>query len=494
MSDKTEEMAVAYAKKLHLVEFAPNKVFKDNFFNDWKNNMSSDEKDRIVDIEKCDFTQIYEHVSKLGTKLPETWNETDQAHGFCTIDGKRTEIGNYKMEPPGIYRSNTSKRGKWKKRIQPKDVTINCNKCSNDYKPPGEHQCSEGCNPKPPEGHDWALVRKQSVSWLAKWQHPITGSPIYMQMSPSSELKGEEDRQKFNTAIELGTHIERIRRKYREEWKSEDPKTKQLSIAVYLIDKFAFRAGGEKDKDAADTVGCCSLRVKHLKFHDELVVEFDFPGKASIRYKKKHKIDLGVFVGLRSLAIGKESTDLIFDQLSTDEVNTYLNKYMDKLTAKVFRTFRASQMMEVNLLKTRSYMNLEEKLEIFHTANLKVAKLCNHLRIPSTNQLKKEIFDTKRANDMAEQMKQEKIKKIRKEISEKTKTPLPAKDTSKKHYIDPRVVAAWCYTFDVPIHEIYSESLQDKFRWAKNPKLKNWIFYVVPLKQMCHLSILLMPN
>ena len=49
-------------------------------------------------------------------------------------------------------------------------------------------------------------------------------------------------------------------------------------------------AGNEKDEDEADTVGCSSLRVEHIKLHDELnsqkyVVEFDFLAKDSIRYQ-----------------------------------------------------------------------------------------------------------------------------------------------------------------------------------------------------------------
>jgi len=48
--------------------------------------------------------------------------------------------------------------------------------------------------------------------------------------------------------------------------------------------KLALRAGNEKDDESADTVGCCSLRVEHIKLHEELngkqyVVVFDFLGK-----------------------------------------------------------------------------------------------------------------------------------------------------------------------------------------------------------------------
>ena len=36
---------------------------------------------------------------------------------------------------------------------------------------------------------------------------------------------------------------------------------------VRVIDVLALRVGGEKGEDEADTVGCCSLRVEHMKFN-----------------------------------------------------------------------------------------------------------------------------------------------------------------------------------------------------------------------------------
>jgi DNA topoisomerase-1 len=37
-----------------------------------------------------------------------------------------------------------------------------------------------------------------------------------------------------------------------------------MGVAVYFLDKLALRAGHEKDDDEADTVGCCTLKVRHL--------------------------------------------------------------------------------------------------------------------------------------------------------------------------------------------------------------------------------------
>lgn len=61
--------------------------------------------------------------------------------------------------------------------------------------------------------------------------------------------------------------------------------------------QLALRAGNEKEEgETADTVGCCSLRVEHIKLYPKLddqeyVVEFDFLGKDSIRYYNKIPVE-----------------------------------------------------------------------------------------------------------------------------------------------------------------------------------------------------------
>lgn len=63
------------------------------------------------------------------------------------------------------------------------------------------------------------------------------------------------------------------------------------------VPQLALRAGNEKEEgETADTVGCCSLRVEHLKLYpendgQEFVVEFDFLGKDSIRYYNKVPVE-----------------------------------------------------------------------------------------------------------------------------------------------------------------------------------------------------------
>lgn len=198
-------------------------------------------------------------------------------YGFCTIDGHKEKIGNFRIEPPGLFRGRGEhpKMGKLKKRVEAEDIIINCS--------------SDSLIPPPPKGHKWREVRHvDSVTWLASWTENVQNQVKYIMLNPSSKLKGEKDWQKYETARRLHKSIDKIRKEYQVDWKSKEMKIRQRAVALYFIDKLALRAGNEKDEDQADTVGCCSLRVEHIKLHEakddkEYVVVFDFLGKDSIR-------------------------------------------------------------------------------------------------------------------------------------------------------------------------------------------------------------------
>ena len=83
-------------------------------------------------------------------------------------------------------------------------------------------------------------------------------------------LQGEKDFKKYETARRLYQHVDKIRAEYRNDWKSKEMRVRQRATALYFIDKLALRAGNEKDEDTADTVGCCSLRVEHIKLSEKL--------------------------------------------------------------------------------------------------------------------------------------------------------------------------------------------------------------------------------
>lgn len=72
---------------------------------------------------------------------------------------------------------------------------------------------------------------------------------------------------KFDVARRLKGCVKDIRKTYMADLKSEDSLVMQRATAMWVIDHLALRVGNDKGKDEADTVGCCSLRVEHIKLH-----------------------------------------------------------------------------------------------------------------------------------------------------------------------------------------------------------------------------------
>jgi DNA topoisomerase-1 len=370
-------------------DHAQNPTFQANFFSDFKHvlkqNGGAKSKDakhiEIEAFELCDFKAIFEHFDRLRAEkkaLPASEkkrikaekDQLEEKYKTCIMDGRKQPVGNFRIEPPGLFRGRGAhpKTGKLKARVQPEQVTINIGK--------------EAAVPEPPPGHQWAEVRNDNtVSWLAMWRENINGNFKYVFLAQSSFLKGQSDFKKFEKARELKNHVERIRADYTKELKSNLMVERQRATAMYLIDVLALRAGGEKGDDEADTVGCCSLRYEHITLEPPNKVTFDFLGKDSIRYYQQVTVKKEVFQNLKIFKKKpKGPGDDIFDRLDPSILNKHLQNYMPGLTAKVFRTYNASHTMQqqLDLIKNRGSVN--EKVVAFNAANREVAILCNHQR------------------------------------------------------------------------------------------------------------------
>ena len=140
---------------------------------------------------------------------------------------------------------------------------------------------------------------------------------------------------------------------------------RQRATALYFIDKFALRAGNEKGADKADTVGTCTLKVKHVTLESPTTVIFDFLGKDSIRYYNKLNVHKTVYHNLREFQKNKSPDDLLFDKLNTTILNKYLNSLMPGLTAKVFRTYNASHTFEKELKNANTTGTIQQKLGFY---------------------------------------------------------------------------------------------------------------------------------
>jgi len=389
MDPQAEEIAHAFGSMLNSAHNVENPTFQKNFMSDFKEvlNKTGHAKDRdgktvkITSFEKCDFQPIFNHVDaeRAAKKaMPAAEKKAIKAEKdvveapfmYCMWDGRKQKVGNFRVEPPGLFRGRGEhpKTGRFKKRVTPEQITINIGK--------------DAMVPKPPEGHKWKEAKHdQEGTWLAMWQENINGNYKYVMLAANSDVKGQSDFKKFEKARELKKHIDKIRKDYQRELKSEVMAERQRATAVYLIDQFALRAGNEKGEDEADTVGCCSLKFEHVTLRPPNTVIFDFLGKDSIRFYDEVTVDNQVFKNLKIFKRSpKKDGDEIFDRLTTSGLNKHLSNYMTGLTAKVFRTYNASYTMSRLLQEMKSTGTIPEKVKDYNDANREVAILCNHKR------------------------------------------------------------------------------------------------------------------
>lgn len=503
LSPEEEEVATMFAV-MKDTDYAAKPKFIENFWHDWRKVLGS--KHVIQNFGLCDFTPIYDwHLREKEKKkqmsaeekklLKEEKLKQEEKYMWAVVDGVKEKVGNFRVEPPGLFRGRGEhpKMGKLKKRIYPEDITINIGKKA----PIPECTIS---------GHRWKEVRHDnSVTWLAFWNDPINPKEFkYVFLAASSSLKGQSDKEKYEKARMLKDYIDNIRETYTRHFKSKDETKRQIAVATYLIDRLALRAGNEKDDDEADTVGCCTLKVENVTLLEPKSLQFDFLGKDSIRYFNTVEVDERVYAAIGDFKNGKRGGDDLFHKLDTSKLNAHLKEIMPGLTAKVFRTYNASITLD-KLLQDTTGSIAPEKVADYQRANKEVAILCNHQRSVSKSHgaqmeklegkmaeiksLIKELeIDLSRArkgkpplNDaegkpkknispevLEKRIAQNKVKLEKMSLNMRIKDDLKtvALGTSKINYLDPRISVAWCKRHEVPIEKIFNKSLLAKFAWA----------------------------
>lgn len=484
---QAEEYATMYARFID-TKYMEINAFKKNFWKDFKPSL----KDiNVSSLDEIDFSLIKKYlddekekkasISKEDKeKIKKDQLKLEEPYMFCIIDGNQQKVGNYRIEPPGIFlgRGSHPKIGRIKKRIYPEDVTLNLDK--------------EAPIPKTLHNHKWGdIIHDQNVIWLATWKEEITGKNKYVFTSLESYFKSKSDEEKFDLARKLKKKVNSMRETYEKELLNDDMKQKQLATALYFIDNLALRVGGKKDsKEQADTVGVTSLRVEHITLLEDNQIKLDFLGKDSVRYCKKIEVIPDVYKNLNLFMKDKKKKDDLFDLVSPSMLNDYLDSFMKGLTAKVWRTYNASLIFQKELDKVSSSKKLElftEKEErlnflitIFNQANTEVALLCNHQKAVNTN-LDKTID---KINDKLKELKKkkqkyqeshnkEKLLNINKKIQliklkkeSKLKMKNVSLGTSKQNYIDPRIIFAFIKKYDIPPERLFTEQLIKRFQWA----------------------------
>ncbi len=542
LTPKQEEMALAWAKKQG-TPYVEDPVFVRNFLRDFSEALGVTP---ALSVEEVDFTPVVDlvlaereakaRVTKEERKAQAAARkaqreELREIYGHAMVDGERVELANYTVEPSGIFmgRGKHPLRGRWKEGAKKRDITLNLSPDAS--RPPG----------------DWKEITwEPDALWVARWKDRLSGKMKYVWLSDTAPVKQEREAQKFDEAAELHAELERVRAYIEQGLGDPDPKRRMIATACYLIDALCLRVGDEKDADEADTVGATTLRPEHVTLHPDGTAEFRFHGKDFVRWHKKLELPEIVRQNLAELsraarpsnsgARGKKKKHptrdkpQLFPDIGSRDVNAYLSEVLPGLTAKVFRTHHATEIVRSNLKAAGVKVSDPEyeKRKAATLANLEAAILCNHTKnAPSNWAARRERFKErqrkaeervqryrlqveeytkaladirqeareKRASALAakreklEASYQKKIERAKRKVetakgrlqkardaSNKikaqeviaTKTRTWNLGTSLKSYIDPRVYYQWGQQVEYDVLErFYPQKLRQKFAWVK---------------------------
>jgi len=531
LNAEQEELATFYAVMLE-TEWVKKKAFNINFFREFRQALKNADREKyrhtgITDFKRLNFRPIYKWAMKKKEEEKERKKDKlyrarlkaekaamDEIYGYAIVDGVREKVGNYKVEPPGLFRGRGDhpKAGMLKKRLKPSQIILNIGK-------------GQPIPPCPIEGEQWGgVVHDSTVTYIAKWVENINQAHKMVYLHASSRFKGQSDMAKYEKARVLKKHIGSIREDYTKKLSSKNTVERQLATCVWIIDILSIRVGNEKDTDEeADTVGVCSFRVEHLtKFEKDtdgvFKITLDFLGKDSMRYLNTVEIPKIIFNNLRKFVHGKKKEANVFEKVDPGMVNEYLKSMMDGLSAKVFRTHNASVCLQQELSKTKNFKlaqgttnitpdksAIHEKKYFYDTCNKQVAILCNHKRTVNEEKFgessarmdekiakaQKLVKEYKRRLKIAQgkvkepgkdeakylkhdpavikgqlKRKEDAVQKLKMNKNLKIENKEVALGTSKINYMDPRITVAFCKRMELPIEKVFNKALLDKFPWA----------------------------
>ena len=160
LTDEQEELASFYAAMPEdgpQLGGASRDTFQKRFFTDFKETFPVGH--HVKEFNKCNFSAIRDHLT-LQQSLKKAATDDEKGvikadkdalvlkFGYALIDGRMEKMGNYNMEPPGLFRGRGEhpKTGMVKQRCFAESVAINV----------GEDACPPVCAMP---GHAWGSVR-----------------------------------------------------------------------------------------------------------------------------------------------------------------------------------------------------------------------------------------------------------------------------------------------------------------------------------------------
>lgn len=466
LSSLAEEMLYAYSKKSN-----NNVVFVENFVLCLQPELTSRQQELNFPI---DFVDIITKLSTL-TQPKQTLTDKEKEHyKYAKVNGKKEPLGNYLIEPPGIFmgRGDSPLIGLWKYRVKPEDVVINF---ISDSKPP-----------KPPKGHKWKEIKSDpNVSYIAYYNERIGPNVIKrkeIRFGAASSIISETDQQKFKKGSLLVQNWERMQK-----WIIDNLNTEysECALVSWLIQYTSIRIGNKKSKDEENNVvGASTLKCDNIKINGNHLT-LEFIGKDSIKFKGIYTVPDYITTAIKKLKQGKHRNDALFT-VSSNDVNHFLGMCIEGITAKCFRTAWAEKILLEEIAKTKivKSWDVNKKVYVIKSMILEVSKKLNHkkttkktvdeataklkTKIESYESKLKELEKDKTKNKKKIKTIKDKLKLLKQQLTLKTDSHEINLNTALTNYINPIIIFRLCKETGTPLNKIYSATLLKKFEWVKH--------------------------
>jgi DNA topoisomerase-1 len=203
----------------------------------------------------------------------------------------------------------------------------------------------------------------------------VTHERKYLFFSCGDDEPRQKPAIKFEHARSLRRKLPAIRKQNTRLMQSSEIKDVQLGLAAYLIEHLCIRIGNEREYD---TIGACTLTCDHVRLCDQRRVRVTFVGKDHVPFDRTMRASEVVCEAVATCKRHalRNRTESLFSCITPGILNRYFSGFHPHITAKVFRTCKASVLFQTEFRKHR------RKRE----ALMKVAALLNHKkRKPGTS-------------------------------------------------------------------------------------------------------------
>jgi len=217
--------------------------------------------------------------------------------------------------------------------------------------------------------------------WVDVVQEANKGEVMPEKSKIAEEMTDEEKnrrRKKIDAVRTMAQSIENLRRKAREDMKSDDERTQLLALATLMMDKTAERVGNE-DSAKNGHVGITSLRPGNVKVTGN-TVKLDYVGKSGVKHEKEFT-DEKIASGVKKLLKQNKGQKKLFttkdgNPITGPKVNGYLKGY--SVTAKDIRGYAANRLLVDTLKKTKKPSDEKERKKVFQEIVKTVAEKVGH--------------------------------------------------------------------------------------------------------------------